>query len=223
LRRPAYAAEVKSLIAGLGLVIGLAGCSSVVGGSGTVGGTVGSSRPSGASPAAPSSSGSSSSGPASSGPASSPTPASPSTASGPLIRYRGDRFSILLPGAPIASELPVKTPQGTMTAHLLSVEESLSEVYIVAYTDYPRTALLSLDGAAQGAAAKADGRVQGLRRIVYRNEPGRDFRVDSSRGLTIFVRLVVVGHRLYQLQFLERGAHAAPPAEFLAVRASLRF
>jgi hypothetical protein len=216
---------VRSLIAGA-LLVALAGCSSVVAGAGTVqpGGGASSGRV-GASTSA------------SSVPPSSPTsigtsistssePAAPSGSSGgaPLRRYQGERFSVLLPGAPLTDVLPVRTSHGTVTAHLLTVEESPDEAYIVAYTDYPPTLLLSLEGAVRGAASKVGGQVLGLRRIVYRNEPGRDFRVvAAARGLTVFIRLVVVDHRMYEMELVQRGTHATPPAEFATVLSSLRF
>lgn len=212
---------MRSLLAALTLAVLVSGCSSVVAGNGTVG--AGGSLAGSPSGAAPSSAPST---PASSAP---PTPISSgpsapaSSAATGLTRYRGDQFSILLPGAPIADDLPIKTRRGTVTAHVLSVETSPTEAYIVAYTDYPSTSLLSLEGAVQGAAKKVGGPVQGLQRITYHGQPGRDFRVISPRGLTVFIRLVVVGHRLYQVQFLEQGRLSAPPAEYGTVRDSLRF
>jgi len=209
---------VKPLIAAVALVVLVPGCSSVVTGAGTVGaGATLTGSPSGRAPSSAASSA------ASSAP-STPTSSAPvSSSSTGLTRYRGDKFSILLPGAPIADDLPIKTKRGTITAHVLSVETSPTEAYIVAYSDYPSTSLLSLEGAAQGAAKKVGGPVLGLRRIVYHGQPGRDFRVQSPRGVTVFIRLVVVGHRLYQVQFLERGTHSSPPAQYGTVRDSLRF
>jgi hypothetical protein len=215
---------VRAIIFAAALAVGLAGCTSVVSGAGSV--PAGHSAPGASSSGFPSTTPSApvSTGPSSSAPSAPTSPAGPApSGSSPLRRYRGDRFSILLPGVPITGELPLHTKQGTITAHVLSVETGPSEAYLVAYSDYPPTILLSLEGAVRGAAAKTGGQALAVRRIVYRNHPGRDFRVETATGITAFIRIVVVGHRLYQVQFLERGVHAAPPAQYLTVRGSLRF
>ena len=193
----------------------LAGCGSVVTGAGSVGPNQSASS---SAPPGPSN------GPSNGPPVGTSAPSTPAgSAASSLIRYHGDRFSILLPGAPVKTNVPVKTRVGTITAHVLSVELSLSEAYVITYADYPASVLFSLEGAVRGEAIKTGGQVLGLRRIVYAGQPGRDFRIRIPGGVTAFVRMVVTGHRLYQVQLAERTAATTPPAQYFTVRDSLRF
>ncbi len=196
---------MRAWLVGAALVLALGGCTAVVPGTGTLAGSVPSTVAASPTVRTPSGSGSGRAG---------------------LVRFRGNGFSILLPGAPARDEVPVTAAGGkiTVTAHLLTVEIDRSHGYAFAYADYPQHAALTLEGAVRGAAAKVGGTAVDIKAVTYRGAPGRDFRVESANGFTLFSRILVVDRRMYQLEFVEQGfAGTVPPAQFITIERSLRF
>jgi hypothetical protein len=155
------------------------------------------------------------SGPSSSKPSSSPT--------SKLVAYRGDKFTVSMPGKPRTSTQRQSTAVGKLTLHLLVVDGS-SASYLVGYVDYPRGTQTSIEGAVQGAANNIGGRAVDVKRITYRHAEARDFRIIGNPQGTVFMRVVIVGLRLYELAVTVPETDAkSPPAEFALMLESLRF
>ena len=92
------------------------------------------------------------SGPSSSTPTSSPSSSKPrSSPTSKLVAYRGDEFTVSMPGKPRTSMQRLSTAVGKLTLHLLVVDGS-SGSYLVGYSDYPRGTQPSIEGGVQGAA-----------------------------------------------------------------------
>jgi hypothetical protein len=155
------------------------------------------------------------SGPSSSKPSSSPT--------SKLVAYRGDKFTVSMPGKPRTSTQRQSTAVGKLTLHLLVVDGS-SASYLLGYVDYPRGTQVSIEGGVQGAANGIGGRAVDVKRITYRHAEARDFRIIGNPQGTVFMRVVVVGLRFYELAVTVPETDAkSPPAEFALMLESLRF
>jgi hypothetical protein len=155
------------------------------------------------------------SGPSSSKPRSSPT--------SKLVAYRGDEFTVSMPGKPRTSTQRRSTAVGKLTLHLLVVDGS-SASYLVGYADYPRGTQPGIEGAVQGAANNIGGRAVNVKRINYRHAEARDFQIIGNPQGTVFMRVVIVGRRLYELAVEVPETDAkSPPPEFALMLESLRF
>jgi hypothetical protein len=169
-------------------------------------------------------SGSGSSATSTAGGRSSSTPSTAATTQSGLVPYKGDRFSVSMPGTPVKSSQRVSTPAGPVKLISLTVEKS-DKAFIVGYTDYPTGTSIDLNGAAQGAAKNVNGRLADLQQVTYRGMPALDFRVVKAQGrATLFQRVLAVNNRLYQLLVAVPGPDVkTPPPVYPLMRDSLTF
>ena len=160
--------------------------------------------------------------PASGRPSSAPSTAA-TTGSG-LVPYKGDHFTVSMPGTPVKSSQPLSTAAGPVELIVLTVEKDDS-AFLVGYTDYPAGMQLDLNGAARGSANNMKGQLADVKRVTYRGAPAVDFRVVKAGGsATGFQRVFVVDGRLYELLAVVPGPDVKiPPAEYPLMRDSLTF
>lgn len=131
------------------------------------------------------------------------------------FRSSEGKFSVLMPGRPTKQIRSVKTPSGALDAHMFLVEQG-NVAYMVAYSDYPaiviqdRPAKLILDGARSGAVRNAQGKLVGESQISLDGHQGRELDIETTEGKTVIkARIVLVGHRLYQVMVLTRKEQAS--------------
>ncbi|RNL79144.1 hypothetical protein EFL95_08910 [Nocardioides marmorisolisilvae] len=121
----------------------------------------------------------------------------------------------------------VPTATGKVKAVLYSTPDDPKGTYLVALTAYPTGTVVDLDKAVTGAAKNIGGVVRENDTANYRGHDARNgrFTADASgTAITVFVRMVDLGGRLFQLQYAAKGADVkTPPAQYDAVAASVRF
>lgn len=142
-----------------------------------------------------------------------------------FVPYRGDRFTVSMPGTPVEARQRVPSPVGLVTATVLTVEQD-DRSFVVAYIDYPAGSRYDLRSGARGAAAFMHGQEVDLHRVTYRGRPALDVRiVDAVGGQgTGFLRLVVVDNRVYELLAAVNGRNVkTAPDEYPVMRDSLMF
>ena len=133
-------------------------------------------------------------------------------------------FSVLLPGAPTASDQPINMQTGQIEAHIFTLTTG-QFAYMVSYTDYPAsifdtTPIKSiLDGLRDGAVKNSQGRLINEADIALGAYAGRELNVESSNGSNVMrAHLYVVNHRLYQVIVItDKGrASSAEITKFLS-------
>jgi hypothetical protein len=149
------------------------------------------------------------------------------TATPSLVPLTADGFSVLLPGSSTASQQKATSEVGVIGFTLYSARDGSGGTFAVAMTAYPANAVLNLDGAVDGLANALSGRVVANQKVRFRGHPARAVRITTSAGgkeATVFARTVLVGRRLFQLQYSVPGADLpAPPPIFAQVLGTVRF
>jgi hypothetical protein len=153
------------------------------------------------------------------------TPSTAATTASGLVPYKGDRFTVSMPGRPVKSSQRVSSAAGPVTLTQLLVEKD-GKAFNVSYGDYPAGAQVDLNGAARGSAHGVKGHLADVKRVTYRGRPALDFRIVNALGGTVtgFARDLVVVDRVYQLFVIVFGNDVkTPPPEYLLMRDSLTF
>ena len=144
-----------------------------------------------------------------------------------LVALAGDGFTMKLPAKATRTVRTVPTATGKVKAVLYSTPDDPDGTYLVALTAYPAGTVVDLDKAVAGAAKNIGGVVRENDTARYRGHDARNgrFTADASgTPITVFVRMVDLGGRLFQLQYAAKGANVRkPPAQYDAVAASVRF
>lgn len=144
-----------------------------------------------------------------------------------FVVLKGDGFTLKLPSRTTRTERTVPTATGKVKAVLYTTGDDPDGTYLVALTAYPAGTVVDLDKAVDGAAKNIEGVVRENNTATYRGHEARNGRFTASANgtrITVFVRLIDLGGKLFQLQYAERGADVKKaPAEFDAVAASVRF
>ncbi|MBO9520814.1 MAG: hypothetical protein J7518_04675 [Nocardioidaceae bacterium] len=144
-----------------------------------------------------------------------------------LVPLVADGYSVQLPGPSTASQQQATSEVGVIGFTLYSARDGAGGTFAVAMTAYPANAVLNLDGAVDGLANALGGRVLTNRKVRFRGHPARAVRIAiSSDGTdsTVFARTVLVGRKLFQLQYSTAGAElTTPPPIFARVLGTVRF
>jgi hypothetical protein len=144
-----------------------------------------------------------------------------------LVPLVADGYSVQLPGAATASQQKATSEVGVIGFTLYSARDGVGGTFAVAMTAYPANAVLNLDGAVDGLADALGGRVLTNQKVRFRGHPARAVRIAVSAGgtdSTVFARTVLVGHKLFQLQYSTAGADVTkPPPIFARVLGTVRF
>lgn len=144
----------------------------------------------------------------------------------PLTPFKGEGFSVSMPGKPKRTTNSTPTAAGDLKIVQYTSEGS-DRAYTVGFTDIPGGANAALAEVVQGAAAAVKGTVQDEVDSLFQNYKSRDARITNAKDskgnqVTVFLRALLVGDRLYQLQYLQKGADIkAPPTEYLEFLKSL--
>lgn len=144
-----------------------------------------------------------------------------------LVPLDGNGFTVRLPGKATASKQKATSEVGVIPYTLYSARDGNGGTFVVAMTTYPKNAVLDLDGAVAGLAKALDGKVVANQKVKVRGHTARAVRITSAAGgtdATTFARTVLVGRRLFQLQYSVAGSNlASPPPIFAAVLGTVRF
>ena len=155
----------------------------------------------------------------------------PTTSASPeewaLAPFKGDGFTVLLPGKPARTQQLVDSPAGKLTVVIYG-SDTEDQAYLVSYFEKPKGTQTSLSGAVQGAANAVGGTVTDEASARHRGFRARDARITNGRmadGLlaTVFTRVIDADNRVYQLQYIQAGSDVkSPPANYATFRDSLR-
>lgn len=144
-----------------------------------------------------------------------------------LAPFQGEGFSVSMPGKPERSTETATTPAGPITV-ILYTSESRNKAYNTSYIQLPAGVEGDLVGAIKGAASAVKGTAQDEVASTFQGFPARDARITNASDkkgnkATIFTRAILAKGRLYQLQYLEKGADVkAAPSAYPTFLASLK-
>jgi hypothetical protein len=142
-----------------------------------------------------------------------------------LTPYKGDRFTVSMPGTPAKTTQQAPSPIGPLTFTILTVDQG-DRAFLVGYTDFPAGSHYDLNNGARGAAVFMHGQETDLYRLSYHGRPALDARIINAGGGqgTGFLRLVVVDNRLYELVAAVDGPNVkTAPVVYPLMRDSLTF
>lgn len=146
---------------------------------------------------------------------------------GELVLLDADGFTVRLPEKAQESQQKATSEVGEIPFTLYAAQDGDGGTFVVALTAYPKNAVLDLDGAVAGAAKAIDGKVVANQTIRFLDHPARAARITASaagQDVTVFARTVLVGRRLFQLQYIVQEANrAAPPPIFAQVLGTVTF
>lgn len=144
-----------------------------------------------------------------------------------FVTLSGDGFTMQLPSRATRTVRTVPTATGKVKAVLYSTGDDPDGTYLVALTAYPTGTVVDLDKAVTGAAKNIAGVVRENATATYRGHDARNGRFTADADgtpITVFVRMVDLGGKLFQLQYAAKGADVKiPPAQYDAVAATVRF
>ena len=135
------------------------------------------------------------------------------------FRSEEGRFTVFMPEKPVSQASTMETPQGRFEQHVF-VAAHRPLVCMVAYSDFPRQALVAndVDGFLQGARdqfiKEVGGKLAGESPLSLDGHPGREIKVHMFQG-EIRLRLFLVGTRLYMLSVIKSDKAFEPNEEAL--------
>ena len=144
-----------------------------------------------------------------------------------LAPFKGDGFTVLMPGKPTREQQSVDSSAGKLTIVVYG-SDTEDQAYLVSYFEKPKGTQTSLSGAVQGAANAVGGTVTDEASARHRGFRARDARITSGRGadglvVTVFTRVIDADNRVYQLQYIQAGSDVkSPPANYATFLNSLR-
>lgn len=138
------------------------------------------------------------------------------TASGDLFSSKDGRFKIKFQGSPVESSDIIPTEVGNIEMVSYLYEKSVTEAYMVAYSDYPSQLVESssvedmLIGARDGSSGNLGITSFDLdEEIEIEGNLGRYFK-GSANSIYAEYKLCLVGNRLYQIAILRDGSYSKP-------------
>lgn len=139
-------------------------------------------------------------------------------------RFTSDtgKFSALFPGTPGEKIVPVKTALGESEAHSFLVQPDVETAYGINYNDYPAAVDVDhpqkLFDQCQASIVGEKGKIVVQQELKIQNYPAREleFQAGGEANYSGRVRLILVGHRIYDLVaiFLTANPHAPERQKF---------
>ncbi len=123
------------------------------------------------------------------------------------------KFKIDFPGAPKEASETVPTDVGDIEMTTFMYEKSLSEAYMVAYSDYPSAMVEAsntndlLDGGKNGALSSLGiENLEDERDITLKGNKGKAFKGNNGTYFVVY-EIYLVKNRLYQIAILKEGSY----------------
>jgi hypothetical protein len=134
-------------------------------------------------------------------------PSKPNQRSAPIWRtYRSNEggFVVSLPGRARRTKQAVDSPTGKDLVHFHTVEMGSDAAFSVVIFDGPENFLRTppavlLKGGRDSILAKAEGKLISERSLSLQGKPGWELVLAGPDGSTTWVRIYLVGQRLYQV------------------------
>ncbi len=127
------------------------------------------------------------------------------------------KFSINFPGTPTVESQKVATEVGDIEMVTFMYEKSATEIYMVAYSDYPSAMVEMSDpktlltGAKEGALSSYGAKVTEENDVELDGNPGMTFKANSDSYYVTY-EIYMVGNRLYQIVILRDGSYPTDEA-----------
>ncbi len=148
------------------------------------------------------------------------TSSSPSPTADPaadLVPLDGNGFAMKLRQKAVAEEQTFDTKVGKVKATLYT-DAGDDDAFVVAMNAYPAGTRVDLDGAVRGVAQNVGGTVDVNETVEVQGNPARQVRIagtSAGNEVTVYLLAVNVDNKLFQLQYVLRGAAPATTPEIL--------
>jgi len=136
----------------------------------------------------------------------------PVEVSGDIFTSDDGKFQIRFPGDPEVTSENVPTDVGDIEMFTFMYEKSVTEVYMVAYSDYP-SAMIELSktedliqGAKEGVVGNIGATIEEEKKITLGDYEGIMFKA-ASETYFLYYKLYMVKNRLYQIGILRDGSY----------------
>jgi hypothetical protein len=139
--------------------------------------------------------------------------------SAPVFTSEEGRFSVRMPGAPEYRMVTVDSAD-PMPLHKWTVQRGTT-TFMVAYADIPvegREASEILAGARESVLSKPERKLLSERSVSLGGSPGTELEIGGPNGISMRMRIFLVGARLYQILVAGRDQDGfqADETDFLA-------
>jgi len=132
-----------------------------------------------------------------------------------LYESEDGRFKINFYGEPTKSSKAIPTEVGDVEMITFLYEKSVTEAYMVAYSDYPSKLIenspvdVLLDGAKNGGVSNLGITIfEFEKNLKIAGNPGRHFKGNNGSSIYVEWKLFLTGNRLYQIAILRDGSYA---------------
>ncbi len=120
-------------------------------------------------------------------------------------------FKINFQGTPTDTSEAIKTDAGIIEMKSFTYEKSITEAYIVTYSDYPSEMVKASTPEALLTGAK-DGALEGAtldfeEKITLKKYPGYNFKA-KKESYYMFYKICLKENRLYQLMIIKDGSYS---------------
>jgi len=123
------------------------------------------------------------------------------------------KFKVNFTGTPKVSNEKVPTEVGDIEMFMFMYEKSLTEIEMIAYSDYPSAIVAvsdkdeMLNGAKEGALSNLEAVIKEEKQITYKGHKGIEFKANSSQYYVNY-KIFLVNNRLYQIALMRDGSYA---------------
>lgn len=138
-----------------------------------------------------------------------------STVSYDKFSNEAGKFAINFPGEPDITNEVVPTELGNIDMYMFMYEQSLTKVYMVAYSDYPSALMEAgnvddmLEGAMNGATTNMEiDNIEMREDVEIDGHKGLYFKAKGANGYHVVYKIYMVENRMYQIGILRDGAYA---------------
>ncbi len=119
-------------------------------------------------------------------------------------------FKVLMPPGAAKLSAEEEPPIGKITLTTYTVKQK-GDGYFVAWADLPPKPPFDPADFVKGVAKRYDSaEVKSSKEVTFRDNPGREFELETAKGRKVLGRLFIVKDRLYELIVI--GDAAKPPA-----------
>lgn len=139
------------------------------------------------------------------------------SSSGEKFTSEDGKFKISFPGTPKIESQAIPTEVGNIEMKSFSYEKSVTEAYMVAYSDYPSELVKQSDpetlltGAKEGALTSQSATLEKEEKITLDGNPGYYFTAVKDSYYMCY-KIFLKDNRLYQILMLRDGAYPSKEA-----------
>lgn len=128
----------------------------------------------------------------------------------PKFNSEDGNFKVNFPGTPKIESQDIPTDIGPIEMQSFTYEKSATEVYMIAYSDYPSELVKQsnpddlLTGAKEGALTSQGAELESEEKITFDGNPGYFFKAKTGTYFMIY-KIFLKENRLYQILMIRDG------------------